>query len=60
MGPLGGARAGGSFWLGASLPSSPRLLEDAADDLRVFDAGDDLDRAATVFAALDLDAEGRV
>jgi hypothetical protein len=24
MGPFGGARAGGSFWLGASLPSSPR------------------------------------
>ena len=33
------------------------MLEDAADDLRVFDAGDDLHRAATVLAGLDLDAE---
>ena len=34
-----------------------QMLEDAADDLRIFDAGDDLDRPAALFAALDLDAE---
>src|SRR5260221_12104832 len=33
----------------------PQMLEDAADDMRVFDAGDDLHRAATVLAGLDLD-----
>jgi hypothetical protein len=31
--------------------------EDATDDLRLFDAGDDLHRAAAVFAGLELDAE---
>ncbi len=35
----------------------PQVLEDSADDLRVFDAGDDLILPAAVFAALDLDAE---
>jgi hypothetical protein len=33
-----------------------QVLEDAADDLRIYDAGDDLHRAATVLAGLDLDA----
>ena len=35
----------------------PQMREDAADELRVFDAGDDLHRAAALLAALDLDAE---
>jgi len=33
------------------------MLEDAADDLRVFDAGDDRHRPAAVLAGFDLDAE---
>src|ERR1700675_1712593 len=56
MGPFGGARRG-ELLAGCLATVQPQVLEDAADDLGVFDAGDDLDRAATVFAALDLDAE---
>jgi hypothetical protein len=37
----------------------PQMLQDAADDLRIFDAGDNFHRAAAVFAGLDLDAEDR-
>jgi hypothetical protein len=47
----------GELLAGCLATVQPQVLEDAADDLGVFDAGDDLDRAATVFAALDLDAE---
>ena len=35
----------------------PQVLKDAADDLRLFDAGNDLQRAAAMLAGLDLDAE---
>ena len=47
----------GELLAGCLATVQPQVLEDAADDLGLFDAGDDLDRAATVFAALDLDAE---
>jgi hypothetical protein len=34
-----------------------QMLQNAADDLWVLDAGDDLERRATLRAALDLDPE---
>jgi len=37
--------------------AQPQMLDDSADDLRVFDAGDDLHRPAALLAGFDLDAE---
>lgn len=37
--------------------ASLEMLQNATDDRRVFDAGDDRDRAGAVFAALDVDVE---
>ena len=47
----------GELLAGCLATVQPQVLEDAADDLRVFDAGDDLHRPAAAFTGLDLDTE---
>jgi hypothetical protein len=41
----------------AACTAAFQVLKNSADDLRVFDAGDDLHRSAAVLATLNLDAE---
>jgi hypothetical protein len=44
MDAIGGARARGELVAGCAATIQPQMLEDAADDLRIFDAGDDLEQ----------------